>query len=120
MLAKIHHSILQSWPVTTASIAMPKLEEGAGQAKLSQARGGFSEFCIQLIHFARWKTDFFVCVRREIYTSSPLFISLFGWLCLKVHSNLALRSLFKSFAVDLIEIIMVVCINPGPLLYSYS
>ena len=24
MLAKIHHSILQSWPVTTASIAMPK------------------------------------------------------------------------------------------------
>ena len=119
MLAKIHHSILQSWPVTTASIAMPKLEEGAGQAKLSQARG--VERILHSTHpFCQVEDRFFVCVRREIYTSSPLFISLFGWLCLKVHSNLALRSLFKSFAVDLIEIIMVVCINPGPLLYSYS
>jgi len=66
-LAKIHHSILQSWPVTTASIAMPKLEEGAGQAKLSQARG--VERILHSTHpFCQVEDRFFcVCPTRDIH-----------------------------------------------------
>ena len=69
MLAKIHHSILQSWPVTTASIAMPKLEEGAGQAKLSQARGGLANFAFNSSILPGGRQDFFVSVSdlRDIH-----------------------------------------------------
>ena len=73
MLAKIHHSILQSWPVTTASIAMPKLEEGAGQAKLSQARG--VERILHSTHpFCQVEDRFFcVCPTRDIHYLASLY-----------------------------------------------
>ena len=72
MLAKIHHSILQSWPVTTASIAMPKLEEGAGQAKLSQARGGLANFAFNSSILPGGRQIFFVCVSDARYTLARL------------------------------------------------